>query len=163
MSRRRLLELRSFWYQKSTQQWLFMWTNPDPCRKLITSDLLFNCRSVRLTEILFPTLILEHNDQTTLPLCLDSFSLLFTGQQVPLVSSGFPLQLSSNFTLNLFPSVNMLLRLLLPSSASWLHFCILCATAYSGCTHLHPPCLVAKRGQCSGICKARFCPQFPQL
>lgn len=32
----------------------------------------------------------------------------------------------------------------------------------SGHIHLHPPCLGVKRGQCSEIWKARFCPQFPQ-
>lgn len=63
-----------------------MWTNPDPCMKLITSELLFNCRNMRLTGILFPTLILEHNDQTTLPLCLISFSLFFTGHLPSLTS-----------------------------------------------------------------------------
>lgn len=110
-----------------------MWTNPCPCMKLITSYLLFNCRRARLTGLLFSTLILEHNDQTTLPLCLiPLFLLAFSWSPL---KSHFSLQSSlCNYSVSSYwsfsPSVNVLLKLLLPSSTSWLYFCMFCANAY---------------------------------
>lgn len=96
-----------------------MWTNPDPCMKLITSELLFNCRSVRLTGILFTTLILEHNDQTTLPLCLISFSLFFTGH---LLSPTSPFRLPSTIIQYLHNRSFPLCKYVAQASATFLCF-----------------------------------------
>lgn len=77
-------------------------------------EILFNCRRVRLSGHLFLTLIVEHNDQLTMPLshCFlpPCFFLVMPN---PLLPSAPHLQLSGIFIQILFPSINVLLKLLL--------------------------------------------------